>query len=478
MKTFRTGERGVVPFAVLGLVALFIVIGSIARFQQPLENIGTENPSLAKDTLSPVMPSARDAKKENLPAPERGATSVPSAPAKSAKASQPPVYKEESAAKDGNARVNEWFDERSFGGGNSSTQQRPGWEILSEAERAILPDCKSPLMTVSPVPLDSIEMIEPLGSANPPEHTLASISSDPYIAVKGRGTTTLTPLVAPGDLWIIAITPRYGVTQDPEDHVIKYAFCKDVYGVVDHVKSFSDEMKRLVDAYVCPNPKNKPGDNECPVQILEKVAAGTPLGTVGRMQGNFNFGTWDLRVTHSFISPWRHGHLTKHATCPFDYFASPLKEQLLSKLEPAANGNCGTVEHDVAGTLQGDWFIGDATPTRPSDWGKLLHFGSSNLFAGQSVISISGTFVPQPTKWIFTPVDSGTINRKFSDVVSGAVYCYDNDGNHRHRVYERGVTNGRILVELTSATELQIEYQQGMCQGGSWEFKNPTRYQR
>ena len=360
------------------------------------------------------------------------------------------------------------------GTGYAYSTQRPGWEILTEKEKAQLPECGSVLMTVPPVPLSSITAIEPIGSANPPEHTLASISSDPYIAVEGQGTTATTPLVAPGDLWIIFIQPRYGVTQDPEDHVIKYAFCKDVYGVVDHVKSFSPEMKKLVDSYRCTY-GGTPGDDKCPITLLAPVKAGTPLGTVGRMQGNFNFGTWDLRVTHDFASPSRHGFLTKHSTCPFDYFAAPLKTELMAKLD---GPSCGSVEHDVKGTLAGDWFIGDASPTRHADWGKLLYFGPSNRFADQSVISASGMFVSQPTKWVFPASGSGTANRRFTDVAAGAVYCYDNDGNHPYKNYEKGVRSGKILVQLASDTELKVEHQDGLCQSGNPAFENPTLYIR
>ena len=358
-------------------------------------------------------------------------------------------------------------------------QNRPGWEILSEKERARLPACGNILMTVPPVPLSSIVVIEPIGSANPPEHTLASISSDTYIGVTGQGTTETTPLVASGDMWIILINPRYGgVTQDPEDHVIIYAFCKDVYGIVDHVKSFSPEMLALINAYPCPYKSTNSGGGSCPSLLMAPVKAGTPLGTVGRIQGNFNFGTWDLRVTHTFANLSRHGFRTKYSTCPFDYFASPLKEELEKKLEKTANGMCGSVEHDVLGTLAGDWFIGNASPTRPTDWGKLLYFGPNNRLAGLSVISISGIVVQQQTKWIFEAVSTGNINRKFEDVRPDIVYCYDNDGNHTYKNYEKGVSSGRFLVQLTSSTELKIEHQENLCQNGMLEFKNPITYIR
>ena len=364
--------------------------------------------------------------------------------------------------------------------GNMFGDQRPGWEILTEKEKAQLPECKNPLLTLSPVPLDSITAIEPIGSSNPPEHTLASISSDTYIAVTGQGTTQTTPLVAPGDMWIILIQPRYGVTQDPEDHVIKYAFCKNVYGVVDHVKSFSSEMKALVDAYTCPNSRSKPGDSDCPVLLLEPIKAGTPLGTVGRLQGNFNFGTWDLRVTHNFISPKRHGQLSLHSTCPFNYYSSPLRETLLGKLEmEGKDGSCGTVLYDIPGTLQGDWFVGDAVIFRYADWPKLLFFGTDNRFPSQSVIAASGMFISKPTKWLFAAQSSGKTNRRFDQVTAdGSLYCYDNNGVHPYKNYEKGVVSGRIIVQLTSATELKIEYREGLCSDPYWQFSNPTIYTR
>src|SRR3989344_132682 len=475
MMVMSSGRRGFAPIVVIGIIAL-IALGAAGFFSYPRESV-IEDADVA---VAPVveMHDIDDGIVEVQEAPSENTRKVVATEPRS---SETPTHKsqdkEKADAPDAVRGMGESFD-MPFVDSSSAAQMRSGWEILSEKERAQLPECKSELMTVSPVPFASIVTIEPIGSANPPEHTLASISSDTYIAVPGQGTTATTPLVAPGDMWIILVQPRYGVTQDPEDHVIKYAFCKDIYGVVDHVKSFSPEMQRIVETHECSYPSNTSEEKNCPILLLERVVAGTPLGTVGRMQGNFNFGTWDLRVTHKFISSWRHGHLTKHSTCPFDYFSSPLKEQLMAKLEKTAAGACGTVEHDVAGTLAGDWFVGDATPMRHEDWGKMLHFGSSNMLSGQSVISISGMFVEQPTKWVFTANAFGDINREFKEVTPGSIYCYDNDGNHQHRNYERGVRSGKIIVQMTSATELQIEHQDGLCQGTNWGFKKSTRYQR
>ncbi|MDO8492993.1 MAG: hypothetical protein Q7S19_00390 [bacterium] len=463
-------KRGFAPVIIISFVTVFLIASGYLYSNHGVKEIKK------LDTDKPVVKVATESEKESekeVPRQDIGVAELP----KVAPINQTPQdsgNKKEVRVEDIVNWVNHGFSNKP----EDLIKKRLGWEILSDEERALLPDCENVLMKTSPVPLDSIVGIEPIGSANPPEHTLASISSDTYIAVNGQGTTQTTPLVAPGDMWIILITPRYGATQDPEDHTIKYAFCKDVFGVVDHIKGFSPVLKKIVDEYKCPNSSDSPGSNNCPVMVLNKIVEGTPLGTVGRMQGNFNFGTWDLRVTHSFISPSRHGFLTKHSTCPYNYFSSPLREQLLAKLEPTAKGNCGTVEHDITGTLQGDWFIGNASPMRPADWGKLLHFGLNNRFSGESVISTSGMFVSQPTKWIFTANSLGNINRKFNEVVPGSTYCYDNDGNHQYRNNERGITSGRIIVQLTSASELQIEHQDGSCSVGNWEFKNSTHYQR
>lgn len=356
-------------------------------------------------------------------------------------------------------------------------ENRPQLEILTAKEKATLPDCTAAPLTVSPLPVNSIVGIEPIGSSNPPEHTHASISSDPYIFVPTRESSQTVTLVAPADIWLMFVAFKPNATMDPEDYVIKYAVCKDVYGVVDHLKKLSPEVQKIVDARSCSYTGNAATFKEgCPMLMLEPVKAGTPLGEVGGRQGNLNFGIWDLRKTNYFISPWRHGFLSLHSVCPFDYYPSPLKETLKAKLD---GGSCGSVSKDVAGTLAGDWYIGDAVAMRPADWGKFLYFGPSNVFPDQSVISVSGIFVSQPTKWIFTALSSGTVNRKFSDVTADSnIYCYDNDGTHRHRDGEKGIVSGRMLVQLTSSTTLKIEHQSGLCRDGNMQFTNPTAYER
>ncbi|MBI4018858.1 MAG: hypothetical protein HY364_01225 [Candidatus Aenigmarchaeota archaeon] len=353
------------------------------------------------------------------------------------------------------------------------TDFRPSYEILTSSEKALLPDCDDVFFTRSPVDIEEITTIEPIGSTSPPEHAAASSSTDTYIAVDTQGTEKTVSLYAPGDIWITLIQPRYGVTSDPEDHVIHYALCKDVFGIVDHVKSFSPEMRDLIRNYECKY-GGTPGDNQCPILLLKPVKAGTVLGTVGRMQGNFNFGTWDLRHNNNFINPQRYGIKSLHSTCPFDYYSSPVKEQLTALIE-RQDKNCGTVMHDIFGTPQGEWFHGDSGNRMHGDWVNHLYLGYDNRFPEAAVISVGGV-ISEPLKWMFVPESTGTRNVGFQHITHGNIFCYENDRNGLYWNYEKGPT-GKILIQLVDPYTLNIEHQSGTC-SGTYSFVSPSVYNR
>lgn len=355
----------------------------------------------------------------------------------------------------------------------SAEEHRETYELLTERERASLPTCSESMLTRSPVDIDEIVSIEPIGSTSPPEHALPSSSTDTYVAVDTRGTTKTVPLYAPGDIWITVVQPRYGVTADPEDHVIHYALCQDVFGIVDHVKGFSEELEKIVKNYECKY-GGQPGDSQCPILVLEPIKAGTLLGTVGRMQGNFNFGTWDLRHENNFINPKRYGVRSLHSTCPLNYYTSPLKEKLTSLLE-RKDKKCGTVEHDIANTAQGEWFYGDGGNRMYGDWVNHLYLGYDNRFPEVAVISVGGV-VSAPLKWMFIPQKDGTKNVGFQYIKDDRIFCYENSGSSSYRNYEKG-PKGKILVQLADSKSIKIEHTTGACLI-SESFANPTLYKK
>ena len=80
-----------------------------------------------------------------------------------------------------------------------------------------------------------------------------------------------------------------------------------------------------------------------------------------------------------------------------------------------------------------------------------------------------------PEKYEYNPKNSGFVNRKSSDVTAdGNVYCYNADVLEKN---QQSLPPGKIIVQMTSETELKIEHLIGSC-SESIAFQNPTTYNR
>ena len=340
----------------------------------------------------------------------------------------------------------------------------PEEEILSE-----FPECTTQVFTVPPIDLDELREITPLGNLGPPGHTLPT--EHMYLHISAGGTTSRTiPLRAPGEIYItdVVLNPS---GEPSGESTIRFALCRDVFGYFNHVKILSDELSSVIADIECEAWTVNPG-NVCAKRLLYKVSPGTVLGEVGHLQGNFDFGVFDYRTRLDYVNLWRYGDpdanglyrpRSLYIVCPLDLYDSDTRSALYDKVARSAEPVCGTVMQDIPGTLQGNWFQTEAGAD--TEWNALLAFVYDNHDPSKAVISIGGVFT-DPSKWEFTPDDSGLTNRKFSDVTpDGNIYCYD-----------EGQT-GRILVQLASETELQIEHQKGSC-SPDLQFNDPTTYWR
>ena len=96
---------------------------------------------------------------------------------------------------------------------------------------------------------------------------------------------------------------------------------------------------------------------------------------IGKVTGpSFDFSVEDTKVTLvGFISPERYdGEPWKiHTTDPFDYFSSPIREQLVEKTPRTADPIGGKIDYDVHGRLVGNWFkIGGSYQPELNDYYK------------------------------------------------------------------------------------------------------------
>ncbi len=343
-------------------------------------------------------------------------------------------------------------------------QFRNSPEIPSEAERAALRECSGKQFTTLPVDLTNVYEIVPLGNLAPPGHTLPTEHTYMHFNAGGSSTELFT-LYAPAEVYITSITRGTGFTQDPVDYTIYFALCKDVVGYYNHVKELSPQLAAIETSGNC---RTNPGSTNyqyCENQ-LDRVAAGAEMGKVGRLQGNFDFGLIDLSKTNNFSNPSRYGLRSLHIQCPYDYYDTANREKFFALITRNDAKQCGEVMQDVTGTAQGNWFYGTSRADMGGDWGKYLSLVYDNKDPSLQVVSIGGIFTNAGT-WKFTPTTSGVTNRNFAHVTSDDnIYCY-----------EAADKQGKILIQLTSATELKIEKQIGSCSQSN-AFQNSSSYSR
>ena len=124
---------------------------------------------------------------------------------------------------------------------------------------------------------------------------------------------------------------------------------------------------------------------------------------------------------------------------------------------------------DLPGTLQGNWF--EENDPIPSIWDNQLAFIKFNEDITKEIVSVGGV-ITSPGGYYFTLKNSGTTNRKFSEVTpDGKVYCYEGNGKQGAKM------PGKIIVEMENSTTIKVEHQSGNC-SGSYKFTNPTTYNR
>jgi hypothetical protein len=343
----------------------------------------------------------------------------------------------------------------------SSSRQNP--ELPSDKEKQQLAECSGKTFSVDPVDLGKITEIVPLGNLAPPGHTFPTEHT--YLHITPGGTTTDTiPLYAPADVQLLLISFSHGITQDPVDYTLYFALCKDVIGYYNHVKEISPELEKIVSETNCMF-QGEDKSKRCNIQAFTPIKAGRNMGSVGRLQGNFDFGLIDLSKPLKFANPDRYGTRSFYINCAYDYYDDASKGKFYNLLS-RKDGKCGTTAQDVSGTLKGNWFYGNSRADMGADWDKYLAFVQDNKDPAKSVISVGGVFT-NVGKLEFTPQSLRLVNREFTQVTpDGNVYCYEGSS-----------MSGRITVQLTSATELKIEHQDGSC-SGSLAFVKPTVYSR
>lgn len=372
------------------------------------------------------------------------------------------------------------------------------------ADVSNLPSCgdKKDLFALSPLNLSDFTFITPLGLLGPTGHTLPS----PHLYFNVRktvpGDDTSLPaqidVIAPTDLKITTVK-WLEAKNKPEwnDGAIVFGVCKEFKAYFDHMKTFSEKIKKAYDdnpfkacnEYTLGYPFGSVDYRLCVAKVDIDIKKGEKVGTAGGGEGQraFDLGAFDTRVqseTFANFKRWEDREQMEYVVCALDYFPTDLQGELRSRLGGLnANGNevkspsCGEVIQDVPGTAMGVWATpGDELIITETTNLALVHENIEPQYLVFSMADSGKKIGLPPGKYTFLPKNEGPVNRHFKDITSdGRVYCFETI----EKYYSGQETRVNILMYMPTPEALRIgKLASPSCKSSSWEMENFVEFVR
>jgi len=319
--------------------------------------------------------------------------------------------------------------------------------------------CKtSTIFTKDITDLSNISSIGPLGGLN------VGSASRSYIANKraADGTAVFTPIYAPMDSTLMGIyykKANYDTQGARGEYRLEIdAGCGGITYVFDHIAEVNETIKNA-------GAEEPSTESNVGTSVKIPLKAGELLG---RTDGTKPAGAWDFYLLnqnfnafHINSERWQSDHNT-HADCPYNYFDSELKSKYEAKLalwdgQKPDGISCGQISHDVAGTLSGGWFQGDATDMKGT---KLLLSNTANMV--EVLREVSGALNQiNNDRFGFRTY---TYSKKPAEVKAGEKICYSGDDKY-------------VYLNLVSAEKLQTARGAGNCPS-AFPTSNVEEWQR
>jgi hypothetical protein len=346
------------------------------------------------------------------------------------------------------------------------------------------------LLDASPVALESLRAIMPLGETGPPDHTLPVSHMYWNLEPIDPGDYSLgshaTPLTSPGRIELVAIER----IKAEVDYSLHFRICKDVKIKFGHVKGISAAIAAAADESDYSSWADL-GDTY--VKELSVVfETGEALGTVaGPGTTTVDVAIVDERKpAHSYVRAHDRYSLTKllegfpelppnatmtmvenivprilYRQCSVDYFKEPVKTGLEAKIagfmgEVPALGTpkCQTQVRDVEGTLSGNWFKDPNDHSMTINEEETIALVPFFTEPTKDVFSIPVLYfsdLPSDTAWVFSSTASGLNNRRFADVSDTSLYCW----SHLENSSSGDALSGAFLAQLSGdGMQMTLEY--------------------
>ncbi len=343
------------------------------------------------------------------------------------------------------------------------------------------PGCSDPVLaTPFTNNNENLAHLVPLGNISPPAHNLAT-GHIYYTLKRGFDNVTLkTKLMAPADVRVERIS-YISDTRDgklvAEDYKISMVPCKQVAIYFDHIQQLSPKLEN---AWKEGNPRCSEstfGANNigryCDKDVNLNLKSGEGIGFAGEATPTgWDFGATDKRVPPlQFANPARYRKNELQTICPIDLFPSTMKQDLYQffgneRRKRTEEPICGAIMQDVVGTAQGNWFDGKGSANDLEKNQKTLALIHDNFDPKMGIFVVNSQALGAVDKKLtFTPKNSGTINREFSEVKSGdLVYCYQDEGVG---YAPPGTLPLSLLIRLKNEGELEVATKNSACESNS-----------
>lgn len=308
----------------------------------------------------------------------------------------------------------------------------------------------------------------PLGQMSPTAHLLPTDHQYLYIVNDGAA------LVAPGNITVTEATRSTYSASGFTDYKIKFLACSEVQGLFMHVVSIDASLLSQLGSFDQNCFSYTSGANTITtcstssklISVNQGVTIGTVKNTASGMTA-LDFTLWDSRTPAQTYANTTRNPVSScdnfdryHIVAGSEYFVSGLLPTIAGKLgsydgvtQRTIAPIGGRLDYDVLNTAQGYWYNPAVSGSSPED--PHLSLAPDNINPNVQVIS-AGTsqpngYIANPN--IFTPTNSGTTNRNFSQVTSdGLIYCY-----------EFVPLTKVFLIQMVSAASLKIEYKTGVA---------------
>lgn len=350
-------------------------------------------------------------------------------------------------------------------------------------QRTLAKCTDQPMLSVTPIAMEHLDYIAPLGGINPPDHTIPT--DHMYLMFRyERPDAERYDVRAPGE--VVATTVTYGAEiadgkAQNGDYGVDFAPCDGLSYRFSHINTLEGKLQNLIGANGegadCRRDKPREGLEllYCTRNVDIKLAPGDVMGKVGSKHVAA-MDLWTYKTDYKnprFTSP--EYHTAASAVCPLDYFDEASRTAMYAKVKRAAEPRCGQIGQDKQDTLQGSWFSIKDPQKAQTDWSSHLTLAHDSMDPNLGILAVAGK-ITDPGVYDFAPAH-GTINREPGETEKGIVYCYQakSAGTTSFTPFTPG--KGKILLKLIDNKTMQAEHKQGNC-SVTESLDRPTTYYR